>query len=59
MLVATGLGWSLLPATLLDDDVTALQVDGLHLTRLLGAVTHQRRSLSNAAREIIRACRGG
>lgn len=59
MLVATGLGWSLLPATLLDDDVTALQVDGLRLTRLLGAVTHQRRSLSNAAREMIRACRSG
>jgi len=57
MLVATGLGWSLLPATLLDADVRQLQVDGLQLTRRLGAVTHRRRSLSNAGAEMIRICR--
>mgnify|MGYP001286686487 CR=1 FL=1 len=59
MLVATGLGWSLLPAVLLKDDVVALRVDGLQLTRHLGVVTHHRRSLSNAAIEMIRACKAG
>lgn len=56
MLVATGLGWSLLPATVLDDKVCAIEVDGMQLSRRLGAVTHQRRSLSNAGSEMIRVC---
>lgn len=59
MLVATGLGWSLLPATLLDTGVRQLAVDGLSLARRLGAVTHRRRSLSNAGSEMIRVCRDG
>ncbi len=57
MLVATGLGWSLLPATLLDDAVRALPVQGMTLARRLGAVTHRRRSLSNAGVEMIRVCK--
>jgi DNA-binding transcriptional LysR family regulator len=57
MLVATGLGWSLLPATLLDGDVHQLLIDDIQLVRQLGAVTHRRRSLSNAGGEMIRACR--
>jgi len=57
MLVATGLGWSLLPATLLDRQVTRLQVDGVTLSRQLGVVTHRKRSLSNAATEMVRACK--
>lgn len=57
MLVATGLGWSLLPATVLDDKVRALAVSGMQLSRQLGAVTHQKRSLSNAGIEMIRTCK--
>jgi DNA-binding transcriptional LysR family regulator len=56
MLVATGLGWSVLPATLLDDQVVELEVDGMRLSRRLGAVTHLKRSLSNAARAMIGVC---
>ncbi len=56
MLVATGLGWSLLPATVLDDKVVPLEIDGMRLTRQLGAVTHQKRSLSNAANAMIEVC---
>ncbi len=56
MLVATGLGWSLLPATVLDDKVVPLEIDGMRLTRQLGAVTHQKRSLSNAASAMIEVC---
>jgi DNA-binding transcriptional LysR family regulator len=57
MLVATGLGWSLLPATLRDGEVHVLRVGGLRLSRDLGAATHRRRRLSNAATEMIRVCR--
>jgi DNA-binding transcriptional LysR family regulator len=56
MLAATGLGWSLLPATLLDDSLQALQVDGLQLSRRLGLVLHRQRTLSNAARCFMALC---
>jgi DNA-binding transcriptional LysR family regulator len=59
MLVATGLGWSLLPATVLDEQVVEIRVEGFSLRRQLGAVTHQRRTLSNAARQMIEVCRSG
>lgn len=51
MLVSVGLGWSILPATLLDDQVIALPLPGgLQLQRTLGVVLHRDRSQSNAAR---------
>jgi len=56
MLVATGLGWSLLPATVLDEEVWQLQVSGMQLQRQLGAVTHKKKSLSNAGNAMIRTC---
>ena len=56
MLVATGLGWSLLPATLLDDELRVIEIADIRLSRRLGAVTHHGRELSNAAREMIAAC---
>lgn len=57
MLVATGLGWSLLPASLRDTGIVELTVDGMRLSRRLGAVTHRRRSLSNAAMQMVAVCR--
>ena len=51
MLVSVGLGWSILPATLLDEQVIALPLpEGLRLERILGVVHHRDRSQSNAAR---------
>lgn len=49
MLVGVGLAWSALPASLLDDQVVALPVRGVHLQRELGWVRHGGRSLSRAA----------
>ncbi len=49
MLVAVGLGWSVLPQTMLESDLVALNVSGLKLARELGAVRHRDRTLSNAA----------
>ncbi|MEJ2405764.1 MAG: LysR family transcriptional regulator [Candidatus Thiodiazotropha sp.] len=48
-----GLGWGLLPEILLDDQMTRLEVPELTLSRSLGIVTHLKRTLSNAAREML------
>ena len=49
MMVGIGLGWSVLPATLLDEELQSLQLAGLQLERQLGVVWHAGRTLSNAA----------
>ncbi|MGJ8687464.1 MAG: LysR family transcriptional regulator [Spongiibacteraceae bacterium] len=53
VMVSIGLGWSILPATLLDESVTALELKNHVLQRTLGCVHHKNRSLSNAARAFI------
>lgn len=53
MLVSVGLGWSILPENMLNQkEVSILKVPALRLKRELGLVWHQRRSLSNAAKEL-------
>ena len=49
MMVSIGLGWSVLPETMLDDSVVRLNVDTALSVRRLGVVTHPGRSRSNAA----------
>jgi DNA-binding transcriptional LysR family regulator len=49
MLVSVGLGWSVLPDSMLDKDIRAIPTQGLKLKRELGIVTHSARTLSNAA----------
>ncbi len=56
MLVGSGLGWSLLPERLMDEQVQALPINELQLSRKLGVVTHQQRSLSHAGRKMIALC---
>lgn len=53
MMVAIGLGWSILPRTLIDDSVRPLTLRDRPLSRELGCQTHHSRSLSNAARAFI------
>lgn len=48
MLVSTGIGWSLLPRSMLGPDIKELPVP-VHLERQLGVITHPHRTLSNAA----------
>ncbi|MES9971439.1 MAG: LysR family transcriptional regulator [Candidatus Thiodiazotropha sp.] len=50
MMTTIGLGWSLLPEILLDNNLVPLEVPELKLSRSLGIVTHRKRTLSNAAR---------
>jgi DNA-binding transcriptional LysR family regulator len=49
MMTSIGLGWSLVPQTLLDDNLLELNLPELKLSRSLGIVTHRKRTLSNAA----------
>ncbi len=53
MMVSIGLAWSVLPQSMLDDDITQLQVKGASLERELGYIHHTERTLSNAARAFI------
>ncbi|MBX2858012.1 MAG: LysR family transcriptional regulator [Cellvibrionaceae bacterium] len=54
MMVSVGLGWSVLPATMLDNHLTSFQVtnksEAVSLGRQLGVITHKNRTLGNAAR---------
>lgn len=50
MMVSIGLAWSVLPRTMLDEQVTRLPLPGIQLSRQLGYISHTERTLSNAAR---------
>lgn len=49
MMVAVGLGWSVLPSTMLDGELVELPIASLRLERTLGVVRHTGHTLSNAA----------
>lgn len=51
MLATAGLGWSLLPSTMLDSSLKVLDL-GVLIERQLGVVMHRKRSLSNAAQAL-------
>ncbi len=53
MMVSVGLGWSMLPATMLDQSLCALNCKGLEIERQLGLIHHRDKTLSNAARAFI------
>lgn len=58
MLVTIGLGWSVLPRTMVDIDVAELAVPGIAIHRQLGVIHHRSRTLSNAALAFIELLRG-
>ncbi len=53
MMVSIGLGWSVLPLSMLNEEICRLDIDDIHFERLLGVVTHQQRTLSNAAKRLM------
>lgn len=53
MMTAVGLGWSVLPEAMADDQLKMLDVPELHIERELGCVMHPHRSLSNAAQKML------
>lgn len=54
MMVSVGLGWSVLPRSMLSDDLRVLTVRDIHLSRRLGVVWHGARTLSNAANAMLK-----
>lgn len=55
MMAVTGLGWSLLPATMVGTDLHALNVPELTLSRSLGLIHHRQHTLSAAGVAFIQA----
>ncbi|WP_150303812.1 LysR family transcriptional regulator [Pseudomonas saliphila] len=53
MMVAIGLAWSVLPRTMLDEQVRSLTVPDARLVRQLGCIWHSGRTMSNAGRAMI------
>lgn len=53
MMVSIGLGWGVLPRSMIDAKLTILDLKIPPLTRKLGAVFHKKRSQSNAARQFL------
>ena len=50
MMVGVGLGWSVLPRSMLNKELTTLNIEGIKLKRKLGVVWHSGHTLSNAAK---------
>lgn len=53
MMVTIGLGWGVLPRSLIESNLTILHLNLPPITRRLGAVFHTKRSQSNAARHFL------
>lgn len=54
MLVSVGLGWSVLPRSMVDEEVAVCHCTGIELGRTLGIVRHRARTLSNAGEALLR-----
>ena len=50
MMVSVGLGWSVLPRSMLNDELKTLNIENIKLERQLGVVWHSGHTLSNAAK---------
>jgi DNA-binding transcriptional LysR family regulator len=57
MLVVTGLGWTVLPNTMIDEFMHVLRIEGVSIQRRLGAVSHKKHLLSNAAQAFLAVAR--
>jgi DNA-binding transcriptional LysR family regulator len=54
MMVSIGLGWSILPHTLIDNTLSSINIVEFTPCRSLGIVTHKNRTLSAAAKQMVR-----
>jgi len=53
MMVSIGLGWGVLPATMVNGEISTLAVKHPPLTRMLGCIYHRQRTLNNAAHKFL------
>jgi DNA-binding transcriptional LysR family regulator len=52
-MVQAGLGWSMLPDSMIDKSLCVVKISKLKIARHLGVVVHEKRTLSNAARSML------
>ncbi len=53
MMASIGLGWTIIPETMLDDTIVKIGIKNIDLRRKLGYVTHKDMTLSNATKAMI------
>ncbi len=53
MMVCVGLGWSVLPNTMINTEMQSLSIENIRLHRTLGMIWHAGRTLSNATRSMV------
>lgn len=54
MMTTIGLGWSVIPKNMLSEELSPLDIEQNYLSRNLGLITHNERSLSNASTAFIK-----
>jgi len=57
-MVQAGLGWSMLPDSMIDDSLRIVKISKLKIARHLGVVVHEKRTLSNAASRMLQLLQG-
>ena len=57
MMVSIGLGWSILPISMISDDLKVLGIKKFSMQRQLGIAFHSERTLSNAASMLLKQIR--
>lgn len=57
MMVSVGLGWSVLPNTLIDDQIQSVEIPSISLHRQLGLISHRQRSFNNATTAFVETIR--
>jgi DNA-binding transcriptional LysR family regulator len=53
-MASIGLGWSVLPESMIDEDLHILPIDHRPIERPLGYLVHRNRTLSNASKAMIK-----
>jgi DNA-binding transcriptional LysR family regulator len=52
-MIQNGLGWGVLPASMIDDSMHQLSINGVKMERHLGVLTHESRTLSSSANALL------
>lgn len=54
MMVSIGLGWGVLPKSMVQNELIEFDIEGVEMSRELGAIYHRKRTLSSASREMLK-----
>jgi len=58
MMVSIGLGWGVLPQSMVNDELIEFTIDGVSMSRELGVVYHRNRTLSSASLALLDVIKG-